>query len=232
MKETKPNKTIPKIYPLGGSAITFEFGNEISLEANAIAISFSNALGKKPFAGFVECVPAYSSVTVFYDPKQSSQLAISRETTFDAVKKAVLRVLSNTVIKKEKEDEAIEIPVDFSAKFAPDLEFVADLSGIDRKTVIEIFTGGLYRVFMIGFLPGFPYMASVDPRIAAPRLETPRQSVPKGSIGIAGIQTGIYPLESPGGWRLIGKTETEMFLRGAARPTLLAPGNLVRFVSA
>ncbi len=221
---------MPKIYPLGGSAIIFEFGSEISVEANLIAISLSNALLQEPFEGFVESVPAYASVTVFYDPRLASKLRKHGESCFDAVRSSVVDVLDKIRIEKEQTDEPIVIPVDFSPGCAPDLEFVADLNGIDTATVIEVFTAGVYRVFMLGFLPGFPYMASIDPKIAAPRLETPRETVPKGSIGIAGRQTGIYPLESPGGWRLIGKTETEIFLPEAAHPTLFAPGNLVKFV--
>ena len=120
----------------------------------------------------------------------------------------------------------------FDEVSGPDLPLVAAKSGLSVNEVVELFTSSAYRVFMIGFLPGFAYMGEVDERIALPRKQQPRQVVPKGSIGIAGRQTGIYPLESPGGWQLIGRTEVELFTPYAERPTLLQPGDLVRFVPA
>ena len=111
----------------------------------------------------------------------------------------------------KKNSRTVEIPVRFDAESALDLEFVAESNGLSREKVIEIFTGTTYRVFMLGFLPGFSYMGEVDDRIATPRKETPRLSVPRGSVGIAGKQTGIYSLESPGGWQIIGRTDVELF---------------------
>jgi inhibitor of KinA len=125
----------------------------------------------------------------------------------------------------------IEVPVDFSARYGLDLESVAVSCGLTVEKVIEIFTAPSYRVFMVGFLPGFAYMGMVDERIRQPRRQQPRLRVPKGSVGIAGSQTGVYPLETPGGWQILGKTEVEFFRPFADSPSLLKPGDQVRFVA-
>jgi KipI family sensor histidine kinase inhibitor len=124
----------------------------------------------------------------------------------------------------------IEIAVRFDRGSALDLDHVAELSGFRPDDVVNIFTGTTYKVFMLGFLPGFAYLGEVDERIATPRRDSPRLAVPKGSVGIAGRQTGIYSLESPGGWQIIGRTETEMFAPENEKPCRLAPGDYVRFV--
>lgn len=123
-----------------------------------------------------------------------------------------------------------EIPVDLSAAAGPDLEFVARSTGLTVREVVDIFLERTYRVYMIGFLPGFAYMGETDRRINVPRRETPRTEVPKGSVGLAGSQTGIYPLRSPGGWQIIGRTEAELFTPRSADPVLLRAGDQVRFV--
>jgi KipI family sensor histidine kinase inhibitor len=120
----------------------------------------------------------------------------------------------------------MEIPVDFGGE---DLNVVAEFSGLSTSGVVEIFLSRQYRVYMLGFLPGFAYMGEVDERIAVPRRATPRTKVPKGSVGIAGKQTGIYPFESPGGWQIIGRTPVEMFAPDREEPCLLRPGDIVRF---
>ncbi|MEO7658677.1 MAG: 5-oxoprolinase subunit PxpB, partial [Pyrinomonadaceae bacterium] len=129
-------------------------------------------------------------------------------------------------------ERAVEIPVHFDNGSALDLEFVAECSGMDAKSVIEIFVATTYRVFMLGFLPGFSYMGEVDNLIATPRKETPRLKIPKGSVGIAGKQAGIYSLESPGGWQILGKTDVELFTPKNDPLTFLQAGDAVRFVAA
>ena len=125
----------------------------------------------------------------------------------------------------------IEIPFDYSDEFALDLDYISETKNLAKEKIIEIFTAQTYRVFMLGFLPGFAYMGEVDERIAVPRKATPRLKVPQGSVGIAGNQTGIYPLESPGGWQIIGKTETELFTPDEKNPTFLQAGDLVKFTA-
>ena len=140
-----------------------------------------------------------------------------------------INALQNLNDAPESEPRLIEIPVDFGEEFAPDLDFVASINNLAPEKVIEIFTTQTYRVYMLGFLPGFAYMGEVDEQIAAPRKDSPRLKVQKGSVGIAGRQTGIYSLESPGGWQIIGKTDIEMFTPEAKTPTFLQPADLVKF---
>ncbi len=132
--------------------------------------------------------------------------------------------------RESVETEPIEVPVDFSAECGLDLEELAVRSSLTVTDVISIFTARIYRVYMIGFLPGFAYMGEVDERIASPRKETPRTLVPKGSVGIAGRQTGIYSLDSPGGWQIIGRTDVSMFRPEDEEPCFLNAGDRVRFV--
>lgn len=214
-----------KIYPLGESAVTIDFGNIISAEINDFVINLSNQIEKENFEGFIECVPAYSSLTVFYDVFQIRK----NYGDFQFVKNFIKTTINNLSKSKKSKSKTIEIPVLFNKEFALDLEFVAESNNLKPSQVIEIFLSKTYRVFMLGFLPGFAYMGELDERIASPRKQTPSTKVPKGSVGIAGLQTGIYPLESPGGWQIIGKTETELFTPNKENPTLLQTGDAVKF---
>ncbi len=218
-----------KIYPLGESAVTIDFGNKISLETNIFVINLANQIEKNNFVGFIECVPAYSSLTIFYDVFKVKQNYSSSLTTFDSVKIFIENTLNNLSKVQNIQPKTIEVPVSFNKEFALDLEFVAETNNLKPKEVIEIFLSNTYRVFMLGFLPGFAYMGEVDEKIATPRKQTPRTKVPKGSVGIAGTQTGIYPLESPGGWQIIGRTDLELFNSNNENPTLFQAGDLVKF---
>lgn len=209
-----------RIFPLGDSAATIELGNEISTELNARVIALANDLSNDPFAGLIEAVPAYASVTVFYD----------RLTRFESVKGELERRANSLLVLDMVNAALVEIPIFISDVTAPDLGRVADFADLSREETLDVFLTQTYRVYMLGFLPGFAYMGEVDERIVAPRLDTPRTIVPMGSIGIAGKQTGIYPLESPGGWNIIGRTDLEMFDPASDRPCLLKPGDEVRFV--
>jgi len=218
-----------KIFPLGENALTIEFGNEISVELNNQVIQVAKFLTENPFAGFEEIVPAYSSLTIFYDVWKVRKNFLEFPTAFEAVKNFAENALKNTGKIKLKNSRLIEIPVRFDKEFALDLDFVATSNNLTPEKVIEIFLNKTYRVFMLGFLPGFSYMGEVDERIVTPRKQTPRTKVPKGSVGIAGKQTGIYSLESPGGWQIIGRTNVELFTPEAETPTFLQAGDSIQF---
>ncbi len=210
-----------RIFPLGDSAATIEFGNKISSDLNNRAISLASYLTIHPFNGMIEAVPAYASVTVFYDPVVTSFAKV----------RSILSALPDAISdSRDTNPHLVEIHVKISTETAPDLNRIADFAGLTIDESLDIFIASSYRVYLLGFLPGFAYMGEVDERIAAPRLDTPRTKVPKGSIGIAGRQTGIYPLESPGGWNLIGRTDHPLFDPTSDRPCLLKPGDEVRFV--
>ena len=220
----------PKIFPLGDNCVTIDFGNEISVELNTKAISLASHLESNPFPGFIEAVPAYSSVAVFYRLVEVRKNFPEYDSGFDAVARIVRDALTQTHHAIDIKSRVVEIPVDFSDSGALDLNVVAEFAGISPEEVIERFIARSYRVYMLGFLPGFAYMGEVDEIIAAPRKDSPRIKVPKGSVGIASRQTGIYPLESPGGWQIIGRTNAEMFSADRDPPCLLSPGDDVRFV--
>lgn len=221
-----------RTFPLGDSAVTAEFGCVISKDLNERAIALADHFHAQPFAGFIEAVPAYASTTLFFDIPTVKRNFPGFASSYDAIADLITKATRNFERSvNPASSKVIEIPVHFDNGSAPDLEFVASRSGLEPKQVVEEFTSRTYRVFMLGFLPGFTYMGEVDDLIATPRKETPRTLVPKGSVGIAGKQTGIYSLASPGGWQIIGRTDTELFTPKAKTPTLLQAGDAVRFVS-
>lgn len=219
-----------RIFPLGDSALTVEFGNVISVDLNRKAISLAKHFEKNHFPGLIETVPAYASATVFYDPVKVRQSFAEFPTAFEAVKELVSASVKCPDESTGDSERLVEIPIIFDRDSEFDLDVVAAAHGLLTGEVIDIFTSTTYRVYMLGFLPGFTYMGKVDDRIATPRKENPRTLVPKGSVGIAGHQTGVYSLASPGGWQIIGRTEVEMFSPKEETPTFLHPGDEVRFV--
>jgi len=221
-----------EIFPLGVTALTVEFGNEISVELNKSVIQLARFFEENSFLGFVETVPAYASLSVFYDVLRVRKNFPKFPTAFDAVKNFTENAWQSLGESAETESRLIEIPVCFDAEYAPDLASVAAENNLTEKQVVDIFLSKTYRVYMLGFLPGFAYMGEVDERIAAPRKTSPRLKVPKGSVGIAGRQTGIYSLESPGGWEIIGRTNVELFKPEAEMPTFLQAGDSVKFYKA
>ena len=221
----------PKILPLGESAVVVEFGKVISRELNCRAICLAKHLTANPFPGFIESVPAYASTTIFYNVVKIRQAFQDGESAFETVSEILRSALDEIRIDDKGDHATIEIPTIFDQQSGPDLQFVSETCGLSSEEVIELFTSPTYRVFMVGFLPGFAYMGEIDERLSMPRRSQPRSAVPKGSVGIAGRQTGIYSLESPGGWQLIGKTEVELFTPLNEPPTFFQAGDIVRFVA-
>lgn len=216
-----------RIFSLGDTALTVEFGNAISVELNQRAIALARHFEVHPFSGFIEAIPAYASTTIVFDPIKARRLMAG--TAFKSVSAMAEKAIAELAIDTDGSSRLVEIPMMVDEESSPDLGFVADQSGLTTDEVLRIFLAREYRVYMLGFLPGFSYMGDVDDRIATPRRETPRTQVPKGSIGIAGKQTGIYSLASPGGWQLIGRAAGETFTPADETPSLLQPGDRVRF---
>lgn len=186
-------------------------------------------LAAKPFPGFIESVPAYASLAVFYDTVLIRQKQKTFSTAFDFVKQNVLQSAEETNSSGGNGSaDKISIPVYYNGE---DVEYIANRNQLTVEAVIKIHTAVTYRVFMTGFLPGFAYMGTVDEKIITPRKEKPRLHVAAGSIGIAGAQTGIYPIDSPGGWQLIGKTPLQIFNKEKINPCLLKAGDKVQFVA-
>lgn len=222
-------KSSYSISSLNESAILVSFGNVIDESVNKKVITLHESLKHKSFNGFVESVPAYSSLAVFYNIIEIKRDKQNSKSAFSFVKEYVEKVLENLLdVEQSKNKKILEIPVFYNGE---DLELVASEHGLNVDEVISIHTSKSYRVFMIGFLPGFAYMGTVDERIATARRKSPRTSVPAGSVGIAGYQTGVYPETSPGGWQLIGQTPFKIFDKEKANSCLLNPGDNVRFYS-
>lgn len=218
-----------EIFPLGDGALTVDFGNEISASLNDRVLRIAKTLQGNSFSGLQEIVPAYSSLTIFYDVFTVRKSFPDFATAFEAVKNLAEKAISQPQNLSNSKPRFVEIPVCYDAEFALDIDFVAQVNKITTAEIIKIHTNQIYRVFMLGFLPGFPYLGELDERIAAPRKTEPRLRVPRGSVGIAGRQTGIYSLESPGGWQIIGRTPLALFDVQSEPPTLLQIGDELQF---
>jgi inhibitor of KinA len=205
--------------PLGETAIVVEFGDRIDREILHKVWNFGRYLDRFPMRGMVEYVTAFTTVTIFFDPLIVDVASVGLE---------VERVVPQLDLQTTAAVRMVEIPVCYGEEFGPDLEFIARHNGLTVPDVIELHAGAEYLVYLIGFAPGFPYLGGMSPRIAAPRLDSPRLSVPAGSVGIAGEQTGIYPIGTPGGWRLIGRTPLALFRPADRPPWLLCAGDAVQ----
>ncbi|MGE0815227.1 MAG: 5-oxoprolinase subunit PxpB [Vicinamibacterales bacterium] len=209
----------PRLRHAGDALVLVELEAAIDPAVNRRAVALAHAIGAARIRGVRDVVPAYASVGVHVDPLGADLAAL------EAV---IGRVWDRDA--DAADGRVVEIPVCYGGRFGPDLGEVAAFASCTEADVVARHAAGRYRVYMLGFLPGFAYLGGVEAAIAMPRRASPRTSVPAGSVGIAGRQTGVYPCESPGGWRLIGRTPLAMFDAARARPALLEPGDVVRFV--
>jgi KipI family sensor histidine kinase inhibitor len=206
----------------GDAMLLVELEPAVDPLINERAIRLAARIRARAARGVRDVAPGYATVGVHFDPLQTDLAALEQaiETEFAAVES----------LEQIDQRPAIEIPVEYGGTSGPDIGSVATYAGCSIDEVVARHCERTYRVYMLGFIPGFAYMGRVDPSIAAPRHRVPREKVPAGSVGIAGLQTGVYPVESPGGWQLIGRTDTVMFDPARQVPSLLAPGDLVHFV--
>lgn len=219
-----------RIFPLGDSAITVDFDSSIDDKLNDDILKRVRHLRLSPPEGMIEATPAYSSFTVYYDVMVLRRSDNSKTSAFELMKKQLEEFMLQTLSENLSNNKMTEVPVCYSEEFAPDLEKLAIAKNLTVEEVIQIHQSGNYKVYMLGFLPGFAYMGQVDERISMPRKIKP-ENVMSGSIGIAGTQTGIYPLTSPGGWHIIGRTPLKLFDKEKEDSVLLKPGDRVRFTS-
>lgn len=202
----------------GDCSISLVFEQKIDIDINNRVIALAENIR---FPGLVECIPAYSALTVVYDPCL---------VTFKEVEISIAATVRSLEKTPKKPPRIVEIPVSYGGECGPDIGFVARHSGLTEQEVIAQHSAPLYRVYMLGFTPGFPYLGGLEPALETPRLEKPRLSIPAGSVGIAGMQTGVYPISSPGGWQIIGKTSLNLFDVNEEEPFLLLAGDYIRFV--
>ena len=211
----------PKFLAAGDRAMVIELGDEISIECNRRVHSLHRAIARENLPGVVDLIPTYRSILVEYDAAQVSYVDM-RERLSD--------IRGSGAELPEEDTTVVHLPVLYGGEHGPDLEFVARNAGMDIENVIALHSGTDYPVYMMGFTPGFPYLGGMSERIATPRLSTPRGVIPAGSVGIAEAQTGVYPIESPGGWQLIGRTPLRLFDVSRTPPSLIDAGDCVRFV--
>ena len=207
--------------PLGDSALLVELGDKIDSAVNQRVHALNVLLQANSIAGIVETVPAYCTLLIHYDP-----LIL----TFDQVTLWVRDKLTQVDDSLNRKPRQLEVPTRYGGASGPDLEAVAVSKGMSAAEVVRIHSEREYTVYMMGFTPGFPYLGTLDERLIMPRLETPRTLVKAGTVAIAGSQTGIYPLDSPGGWHLIGWTPLKLFDPTRESPFLFAPGDIIKFI--
>jgi inhibitor of KinA len=218
------------IFPLGDSAITIDLGGRIDEELNGRALAIREWLGSRGIPGIQDIIVAYSSVTLFYDPVEvMAGDEASPDGAFEGMKRILEQAREEAIPLQAGESVPIPVPVCYGGRFGPDLEAVSGTKGIFPEELIHFHSSRVYRVYMVGFLPGFAYLGKVDERLDMPRKVAP-VPVLAGSVGIVGPQSGIYPLNSPGGWHILGRTPLRLFDPLAALPIRLKTGDRVRFV--
>ena len=210
----------------GDSTLVIEFGKDIDVYTNKLVQFVFSKTEKRLYKNlFIKDIyPTYNSLVINYD-----NLAIDYQALKKKIEPLIFEIIDN-YDKYVSNDKVLEIPVKYGGEFGPDLKIMSKKLNISEESIINIHSSAIYRIYMIGFMPGFPYLGGLDERISFPRLSTPRIKVPSGSVGIAGKQTGIYPFESPGGWNIIGRTELSLFDVDANPPSLLSNISQLRFL--
>ncbi|MBM3944903.1 MAG: 5-oxoprolinase subunit PxpB [SAR202 cluster bacterium] len=211
----------PVFLPAGDLGVVVELGDAIKPEINLRVRNMMLALEKQRVPGVVDLVPTYRSLLVQYDPMKI---------TYDHLVATLGEVAGSLDSIKVSSPRIVHIPTLYGGDYGPDLDFVAENAKVATDEVVKLHSGTDYLVYMMGFTPGFPYLGGLHKKLVTPRLQTPRVRIPAGSVGIAEAQTGVYPVSSPGGWRLIGRTPLKMFDPDRDPPTLIQAGDFIRFV--
>lgn len=210
---------IEDIQPLGDCALLVSFAARIDPDVNRCVHALRHWLLQNLAPDILEAVPAYHSLAVYYSPMHTS---------FEALSQAI-RGSGFSASLQQKATHSIELPVCYDPRVAPDIEWLAGQAKLGIDEVVSLHSEAVYRVYFLGFKPGFAYLGGLHPRLHTPRKDTPRLAVPAGSVGIGGAQTGVYPQSTPGGWQLIGRTATQLFNPEQDPPCLLQPGDQLRF---
>lgn len=209
----------PRFLPVGDTALSVEFGDGVDRELNGLVLALDEKLLSEPAPGLIETVPTFRSLMIHYDPGA---------TDFSKLKAHIRARLPNRAADDRDAREWV-VPTCYEGELAPDLEQVSQDTGIAVDEVIELHAETLFHVYALGFVPGLPYLGDLPESLSLPRREDPRVRVPRGSVGIAGRMSLVYPVVSPGGWHLIGNTPIELFEPTAETPALFAPGDKIRF---
>lgn len=211
-----------RMCPVGDQALLCEFGNAIDEETNAQVMCLAEQINKKTISGIVEVLPTYRSLLVFYDAERITYRQLTRK---------ISHLYTEKTTDRTEKKKIRMVPCLYGGAYGPDLEQMSEALDLTPEQVIDIHQSVDYKVYMLGFLPGFVYLGGLDERIHMPRLDVPRTRIPERSVGIGGNQTGVYPMESPGGWRLIGSTPLDFYNPFHTPPVLCHAGEYIRFVS-
>ncbi len=217
------------ITPLGDMALQIEVGDTIDEQTHRRVQAAWRALTLAPLPGVIEVVPAYTTVTVYYDPVQVVEAGAPEDAVVAWLGLRVAERLKSPPKAEKAKPRVVEVPVCYDAEFAPDLALVAKHAGLKPEEVVRLHSAQQYLVYLIGFAPGFPYLGGLPKVLETPRHAKPRMTVPPGTVAIGGAQTGIYPLSTPGGWNLIGRTPLRLFRPEEDPPVLLCAGDNVKF---
>jgi KipI family sensor histidine kinase inhibitor len=210
-----------RILTEGDCSLLVEFGQEISPDINRKISATVQMMKEQHIEGVVDVIPAFCSLLINYDPRVIS---------FEEIRERIQGILKLDVKAGEQKKRIYEIPVCYGGEYGPDIEHIAEHAGLTVEEVIKLHSSRDYLIYMLGFLPGFCYLGGLDERIHTPRLANPRIKINAGSVGIGGSQTGIYPLDSPGGWQLMGMTPVKTYDPERETPILLEAGDYIRFV--
>lgn len=210
-----------KFFPAGDHAMVVEFGNIIAENINQKVHALAGWIEEKQIEGVVELLPTFRSLMIYYD---------CHVVSFERLKRKVSEFDDTKVSAGAKKKKIIKVPCCYGARFGSDLHDMEKILGIDKDEIIRIHSSVCYKIYMLGFLPGFVYLGGLDKRIEVPRLSSPRVKINPGSVGIGGNQTGVYPVASPGGWRLIGGTPLDFYDPDREKPILCNAGEYIRFV--
>lgn len=210
-----------KILTAGDASLLVEFGKEINPDINRKIAATVQLMREQHIEGVVDVIPAFCSLLINYDP---------RVIGYEEIKDRIKKLLKLEIKAGNEKKKIFEIPVCYGGEFGPDIATIAEHAGLTEQEVIELHSSRDYLIYMLGFLPGFCYLGGLDERIFTPRLASPRIKIDAGSVGIGGSQTGIYPLDSPGGWQLMGKTPVKTYDPDREVPILFEAGNYIRFV--
>jgi len=232
MQLTPLQSKLFKIYYLSEKAVTLEFGNEINENILQKISHFNSNLNKNPFPGLISTVPAYTTLTIFYDPViVINNKSLSGLDCFERVSNYLAELELKDHQSESSESSLVSIPVYYGGETGPDLSAVSNHTKLSPEEIINLHSSATYKVYMIGFTPGFAYLGGMPAQLATPRKATPANTISAGSVGIAGVQTGIYPLTSPGGWQIIGQTPLKLFDASRPKPSLIKAGDMVKFDS-
>ena len=215
----------PRVVPMGDRALIIEFGDCADPALSSHIAALAQRLRTSPPAGVLDIVPTYTTLALHYDPARVED----GDSPYDALAGQVEAWLRAEPPESTVQGRSIEIPVCYGGEFGEDLPALAKRHGLRQEDVVRLHSEARYHVHMLGFVPGFAYLGGLDARLATPRRDSPRPKVPAGSVAIGGAQTGIFPLETPGGWHLIGRTPLRLFTPGAEPPCLLNAGDSVQF---